>query len=120
MTVPPGSEDPTELYPSIGAVAAVYDDRDSANGTSYAAFLAAAQSNYPAEPWFFWDQPLSDSGWVRANAGGSGAATPSGTTATAGAAATHKDAGARVLLGTSGRLFIGAATLVLLHVLLFA
>jgi hypothetical protein len=116
MTVPPGGEDPTELYPSIGAVAAVYDDRDPANGTSYAASLAAAQSNYPAEPWFFWDQPLSDSGWVRANAGRSGAATPSGT---AGAAATHKSAGARVLLGTTGRLFIGAATLVLLHVLLF-
>jgi len=116
MTIPPGSEDPTELYPSIGAVAAVYGDRDPANDTSYAAFLAAAQSNYPAEPWFFWDQPLSDSGWVRANAGSSGAATPSGT---AGAAATGKNAGARVLLGTTGRLFIGAATLVLLHILLF-
>jgi hypothetical protein len=117
MTVPPGSEDPTELYPSIGAVATVYGDHDPASGASYTAFLANAQANYPAQPWFFWDQPLSDSGWVRAHAGSSGAATPSETTA--GAAATGKNAGARVLPGTTGWPFLGAAILVLLHARLF-
>jgi hypothetical protein len=117
MTVPPGSEDPTELYPSIGAVAAVYGDHDPASGASYTAFLANAQANYPAQPWFFWDQPLSDSGWVRAHAGSSGAATPSKTTV--GAAATGKNAGARVLPRTTGRPFLGAAIFVLLHARLF-
>jgi hypothetical protein len=96
----------------------VYGDGDPANGTAYSAFLAAAQPNYPAQPWFLWDQPLSDSGWVRAHAGSSGAATPSGTAAGA-SATSKKNAGARVLLGTTGRLFLGAMTLVLLHVLLF-
>ena len=40
MTIPAGSEDPTELYPSVGA---------------------GAQQIYPANPWFFWNQLLSDS-----------------------------------------------------------
>jgi hypothetical protein len=128
MTVPAGSEDPTELYPNIGAGAAVYGDHDPASGASYSSFLVGAQPNYPADPWFFWDQPLSDSGWVRTHAGGPGAATPgtSGTgnstssgTSNSTTSGTSKNGGARVLLGTDGRLFLGAATSVVLHVVLF-
>ncbi len=62
IATPAGGEDPNELYPSVGAGAAVYGDRDPRTGTSYSAFLASAQPNYPADPWFFWDQPLGDSG----------------------------------------------------------
>jgi len=51
MTVAPGDEDATELYPSIGAVAAVYGDA----GGKYAKFLASAEQNYPARPWFFYN-----------------------------------------------------------------
>jgi len=133
MTIPAGSEDPTELYPNVGAGAAVYGDHDPASGASYSSFLASAQPNYPADPWFFWDQPLSDSGWVRAHAGGPGAATPAattpgttgnGTTGTTGnstsSSGTNRNGGARVLLGTDGRLFLGAAASVVLHVVLFA
>jgi hypothetical protein len=116
MTVPPGSEDAMELYPSIGAVAAVYGDRDLASGTSYTAFLASAQANYPAEPWFLWDQPLSDSGWVREHAGSAGAATPSGSSASA--SSTSKNGGTRVWPRTT-RWVLGTVISVLLHVLLF-
>ncbi len=50
MTIPAGSEDPTELYPSVGAGAAVYSDSDPLSGASYSAFLAGAQQIYPANP----------------------------------------------------------------------
>jgi len=115
MTVAPGDEDATELYPSIGAVATVYGDTDG----KYAKFLASAEQNYPAQPWYFYNQPLSDSGWVAAHAGGAGAATASGTNASA---TSQKNGGARISYGTNARrLFLGAATwVVLLHVLLFA
>jgi len=136
IAVPAGGEDPKELYPSVGAGGAVYGDHDPWTGASYSAFLANAQPNYPADPWFFWDQPLSDSGWVRAQAGGatSASAAPSGTTSAGAASQTPpaaaagngngkgkgKNDGARVLLGKGGRLFLRAATSVLLHVLLLA
>jgi len=120
MTVPPGDEGATELYPSIGAVAAVYGDPDG----KYAKFLASAEPNYPAQPWFFYEQPLSDSGWVAAHAGGVGAATPSGTNASTGTgnASNKKNDGVRIFHGSDGRLFVGAVAtmVVLLHVLLFA
>jgi len=64
MTVPPKDEAANELFPSVGAPgASVYGD---SSGT-YAAFLPPLGENYPAEPWFFWNQPLSDSGWERAH-----------------------------------------------------
>lgn len=47
-----------ELYPSVAAVASAYGDPDS----KYASFLAKADDTYPAEPYFLWNQPLSDSG----------------------------------------------------------
>jgi len=120
MTIPPGDEEPTELYPSIGAGAAVFGDRDLASGATYSSFLANVQQDYPADPWFFWDQPLSDLGWVSTHAGGSGAATPSGTSPGPSASSSaNKNGGARILLGSAGRMFLGAVILVLLHILLF-
>ena len=121
MTVPPGNETASELYPSVGAGAAVYGDPQG----TFAKFLNSSEEDYPAEPWFLWNQPLSDSGWVRLHAGGAGAATPSGTSATA---AASSSAGAkkngsvrtRVLLGNPTELLLGAAIVILIHVLLFA
>lgn len=57
MTVPPGNDTAAELYPSIAAVAATYGDPTG----KYAGFLAQADNTYPADPYFFWDQPFSDS-----------------------------------------------------------
>ena len=121
MTVPPLNETANELFPSVGAGAAVYGDP---RGT-YAAFLSSSEEEYPAEPWFFWDQPLSDSGWVRGHAGSAGAATPSGTsagTAASSGASARKNASARtrVLLGSPSEVLLGAAIIILIHVVLFA
>jgi len=109
MTVLPMDEAADELFPSVGAGAAVYGDP---NGT-YAAFLSRSQQDYPSEPWFFWDQPLSDSGWVRSNASGTGtgtAPTPSASSAKNSSARTRDEP----------LLQVGAAIIVLIHVLLFA
>jgi len=57
MTVPPGQDTADELYPDIAAIAATYGDPDG----KYAAFLANGDNQYPAQPYFLWDQPLSDS-----------------------------------------------------------
>jgi len=121
MTIPAGSEDATELYPDMAAIAAVFGDRNPSTGATYSSFLASAQQDYPAEPWFFWDQPLSDLGWVSANAGGPGAATPTGTSlGPASSSSAGANSGPRVLLGSVGRMFLGTVVLVLLHILLFA
>jgi hypothetical protein len=124
MTIPAGSEDPTELYPDMGAIAAVFGDRNPSTGTTYTSFLASAQQDYPVNPWFFWDQPLSDLGWVAANAGGPGVATaaPSGTSSVkpASSSGAGKNGGVRVLLGNTGRMFLRTAILVPLPILLFA
>jgi hypothetical protein len=112
MTVPPKDEAANELFPNVGAGAAVYGDPQG----TYAAFLSSSEQDYPAEPFFFWDQPLSDSGWVRAHA------TSSGTGSKSTATSTSKSASARtrVLLGSPGELLLGAAIMILVHVLLFA
>jgi len=47
-----------ELYPPVATVASAYGDPDC----KYALFLAKADNTYPAEPYFLWNQPLSDSG----------------------------------------------------------
>ncbi|KIM71448.1 hypothetical protein PILCRDRAFT_830320 [Piloderma croceum F 1598] len=57
MTVQPGDELASELYPNIAAVAANYGDPND----KYAAFLANADNTYPAQPYFLWDQPFTDS-----------------------------------------------------------
>jgi len=115
MTVPPKDEPASELFPSVGAGAAVYGDPQG----TYAAFLSRSQEDYPSQPWFFWDQPLSDSGWVGTHA------TPSGTgsaAASSSSAGTSKNASARtrVLLGTPCDLLLGVAIMILIHILLFA
>jgi len=115
MTVPPGNETASELYPSVGAGAAVYGDPQG----TYAAFLSNAEADYPSQTWFFWDQPLSDSGWVRAHVSSSGTAGAAAATSSAGA---KKNSGirTRVLVSTPARLLLGAASMVLVHVLIFA
>lgn len=61
MTIPAGSEDATELYPEIAAVASQYGDPSN----TYTNFLVkAAGSGYVSDASFFWDQPLSDRGFA--------------------------------------------------------
>jgi hypothetical protein len=72
MTVSPGDETASELYPNVAAVAAKYGDPDG----KYAAFLANADNTYPAQPYFFWDQPLLDSNLAAATPTATGASTP--------------------------------------------
>jgi len=57
LTVQPGDELASELYPNIAAVGATYGDSDG----KYAAFLANADNTYPAQPYYLWDQPFWDS-----------------------------------------------------------
>jgi hypothetical protein len=72
-----------ELYPSVATVGAVYGDPDK----KYASFLKAGDNTYPAEPYFLWNQPLSDSDLA--------AATPtSGSTPTSTPGAGAKTGGA--------------------------
>jgi hypothetical protein len=58
MTIPPLSEAPGELYPSIGDVASIYGDP---NGT-YAAFLKDKLPTYAEGAWFLWDWEMGDGG----------------------------------------------------------
>ena len=104
MNTNPGDELADELYPNIAAVGAIYGD---SNG-KYAAFLAHAEETYPAEPFFLWDQPLSDSGWVALNPNyggntGSGNNTVNngaGNGSTGGNGNTGGGGGAKVVAGT--------------------
>ena len=63
MTQDPGKEPTSELYPNIAAVAAIYGD---SNGR-YITFLSNVDAAYPSKPYFLWNQPLSDDGWVANN-----------------------------------------------------
>ena len=115
-----------ELFlPSVGAGAAVYGagDVDGQTRGQYVAFLEREEENYPAQPWFFSNQPLDDSGWVSAHfesGGGDVTTTSWAPTASAGKSEGRgRNGGERVLLGSFGRLFLRGATLVLLHVLHF-
>ncbi|KAA1474643.1 chondroitin AC/alginate lyase [Dentipellis sp. KUC8613] len=75
MTIPANDEPASELFPNVAAVASVYGDPDG----KYAKFLAGKEDDYPAEPWFFWLQPLSDSGLhVVVNTTGTGTSTAAG------------------------------------------
>jgi hypothetical protein len=76
LTVQPGDELANELYPNIAAVGATYSDP---NGT-YAAFLANADNTYPAQPYYFWDQPFSDSNLAAATPTSGGLSTPTSKT----------------------------------------
>jgi len=63
MTTDPKDEAAAELFPNVAAVGAIYGD----NSGNYASFLSRVEQAYPAEPYFLWNQPLSDSGWVAQN-----------------------------------------------------
>jgi hypothetical protein len=111
------------FLPSVGAGAVVYGDEDDRETRGrYVAFIEREEVNYPAQPWFFWNQPLDDSGWVGAHFGLDG---PSATTAASNAptASASKGKGQnsckRSLLGPLSQLFPGAATLISLYILLF-
>ena len=118
-------EDSTTMLlflPSVGASAVVYGDEDDGDTRErYVAFLESEEVNYPAQPWFFWNQPLDDSGWVSAHSGsgGPGATTTSTAPTASPSKAKDKNGGERGLPRCFGRLFLGAATLVSLHILLF-
>lgn len=60
MNVDPGNEGGSELHPIVAAVGAICGDPYG----KYASFLAHAHEAYPADPYFLWNQPLSDKGWV--------------------------------------------------------
>jgi hypothetical protein len=64
-----------ELYPQVAAVAAHYGDPTG----KYAKYLKDNDPTYINQAYFFWDQPLSDSGLVQSGSGGN-----NGKTTTAG------------------------------------
>ena len=105
MNTDPGEEGADELYPNVAAVGAIYGDP---NG-KYAGFLADAEEAYPAEPYFLWDQPLSDNGWVSRNpnyGGNTGSGNngvkndTSGNGSTSSGGSKKDDGGAKVVAGT--------------------
>lgn len=76
MNTDPGKEEGGELLPNVAAVGAIYGDPDG----KFVGFLAHADEAYPAEPYFLWNQPLSDNGWVSRNPTYGGSVSPgSGT-----------------------------------------
>jgi hypothetical protein len=111
------------FLPSVGAGAIVYGDEDDGDTRGrYVAFLESEEVNYAAQPWFFWNQPLDDSGWVSAHSGsgGPGATTTSTAPTASPSKGKGKKGGERSSLGSPfGQLFLRAATLVSLHILLF-
>ena len=97
MGVDPGDETADELYPSVGAVASVYGDEDSGDSPAagkYTAFLEEKEVSYAAEPWFFWNQPLSDGGYVAATLA-KASASASQATATGSASGKSKNGAAK-------------------------
>ncbi|KAI0048687.1 hypothetical protein FA95DRAFT_1605059, partial [Auriscalpium vulgare] len=64
----------SEPYQSAAAVGSASGDPQG----KYVALLAQKEPAYPKEPWFFWYQPLSDNGWVRANVGSTSGASGGG------------------------------------------
>ena len=113
------------FLPSVGAGAVVYGAADTSGQTRgrYVAFLEREEENYPAQPWFFSNQTMDDSRWVGAHSepgGGDATTTSWAPTASAGKGeGRSKNGGERVLLGSFGWLFLRAAMLVSLHIILF-
>ncbi|KAI0826105.1 alginate lyase-domain-containing protein [Irpex lacteus] len=61
MAQPAGSEDPTELYPDVAAVASVYGDPE---GTYVEWLKGKAGSAFVGDASFLWDQPCGDAGFA--------------------------------------------------------
>ena len=61
MTLHPGpDESASELWIQVADVAAAYGDP----GNKYATFINAGDPLFSESPYFFWDQPLSNMGFV--------------------------------------------------------
>jgi hypothetical protein len=58
MAQAPGDDNPLELSPVLAAAAMHYGDPKDA----YASWIAKQDDVYPGEEYFFWEQPLSNSG----------------------------------------------------------
>jgi hypothetical protein len=50
INVPPGEEEPTELYPSVAAMHFIYGE------DKYVDFLQQADDGYTGQPYYFWNQ----------------------------------------------------------------
>jgi hypothetical protein len=94
----------SEIYSSIAAVASVYGDPSG----KYAQFLANGDSSYPSQPWFLWNQPLSDSGLAAATAVVTSAAPTSTTSTKASGATSTGSTWTHVLLALFGFIVIMA------------
>jgi hypothetical protein len=76
MTMPAGSEDATELYPPVMAVASTYGDSEN----KYRDFLVKGSgSGYVSDASFFWNQPMSDNGFAASLSQNSTSGSPSGS-----------------------------------------
>ena len=109
----PGKETADELYPNVAAVGAIYGDP---NGT-YAGFLADAEEAYPAEPYFLWNQPLSDNGWVSRNPNYGGSTTSNGPNANGTSGNGSSNSGPK---GDSGSAKVAAGTVSLAALFMLA
>ncbi|KAG9086917.1 hypothetical protein FS749_003284 [Ceratobasidium sp. UAMH 11750] len=89
----------SELYPDVAAVGAIYGDPDE----KYAKWLAGRDPSFPGQPYFLWDQPLSNEGLSGApNVSASGTASGVGPVKTGGAnGAGRIGAGAGVVVGVA-------------------
>jgi hypothetical protein len=52
------TERESDLYPHVAAVASIYGDPDG----KYAQWLAGKDKSFPSQPYFLWNQPLSNAG----------------------------------------------------------
>jgi hypothetical protein len=80
FNVTASGDGPTEeLFPDMAAVAAVYGDP----GNQYADYMKNRNENYPGEPYFLFNQPLSDNGLPAATPDATGpAVTPTSSSST--------------------------------------
>ncbi|KAH8824495.1 chondroitin AC/alginate lyase [Flagelloscypha sp. PMI_526] len=71
---PPAGENssPLDMFPFTAMVASTLGDSNS----KYTNFLKGQDSEFPAQPWFFWEQPLSNAGiQLSSNSTGSSGST---------------------------------------------
>jgi len=100
MTVQPGNETASELYPNIAAVASTYDNNDT-----YASFLALKDPLYPAQGYFYWDQPFSDSNLAAATPTAAGPSIPTSSTKHSGGLTSYRASPIVVVLMVIGFTF---------------
>ncbi|CUA74086.1 hypothetical protein RSOLAG22IIIB_10971 [Rhizoctonia solani] len=78
-----------ELYPNVAAVAAIYGDPDG----KYSKWLAGRDTSFPGQPYFLWNQPLSNAGLSGAPSSSGNSSTPD---TTSGGSGSNHNAGNRV------------------------